>query len=211
MGLRPRQTCSRMWPHSRKDCGNWDGSKARVFASTCTGTQATPYLQRPTRRSSSGKGPSGAPWRFRAYRSGRSPEGSRGDLFLLVVLGLNLLLLLDYWSHLVSGRGGAGILARQGPYSDRRREACRFRICDFLWQQCGARAGASNSLKIWSRANVTCSGGAGPVCASISSKIPPSCSAVSREGRAAVDVVADIMMEPKVESDELWVKDAIIY
>ena len=66
-----------------------------------------------------------------------------------------------YWSHLVRGRSGAGILARQGPYSDRRPEACRFRICDFLWRQRGARAGASNSLKIWSRANAMCSSGAG--------------------------------------------------
>ena len=40
------------------------------------------------------KDPSGAPWCFRAYRSGRSPETRRGDLFLLVVPGLNLLLLL---------------------------------------------------------------------------------------------------------------------
>src|SRR5262249_39202212 len=96
-------------------------------ASTCAGTQATPYLQRPARRNSPGKGPSGAPWCFRAFRSGRSPEGRRGDLFFLVVLGLDLLLLLGYWSHLVSGRDGAGILARLGPFSDRRPEACPFR------------------------------------------------------------------------------------
>jgi len=37
---------------------------------------------------------------------------------------------------------------------------------------------------------------------SISSTIPPCCSAVSREGRV-VNVVPDIKVEPKPESDEL--------
>src|SRR6266496_3490650 len=100
--------------------------------------------------------------------------------------------------------GASAVLnERQGPYSDRRREACRFRIC-------GARAGASNSLKIWSRANGTSSSGAESVCASMSSRTPPCCSAASREG-CAMDVVADIRAAPRLESDELWFKDAIIY
>src|SRR5262245_15530632 len=59
-------------------------------ASTCAGTQATPYLQRPARRNSPGKGPSGAPSCFRAFRSGRSPEGRRGGLLQFAVLFLKL-------------------------------------------------------------------------------------------------------------------------
>src|SRR5712664_4232332 len=55
------------------------------------------------------------------------------------------------------------------------------------------------------------SSGAASVCASINSRIPPCCSAASREGCAMDDVVADIRAPPKLESDELWFKDAIIY
>src|SRR2546428_12172647 len=44
----------------------------------------------------------------------------------------------------------------------------------------------------------------------MSSRTPPCCSAASREG-CAMDVVADIRAAPRLESDELWFKDAIIY
>src|SRR5246127_1597665 len=44
----------------------------------------------------------------------------------------------------------------------------------------------------------------------MSSRAPPCCSAALREG-CAMDVVADIRAAPKLESDELWFKDAIIY
>src|SRR6201982_1377848 len=54
------------------------------------------------------------------------------------------------------------------------------------------------------------SSGAASVCASINSRIPPCCSAVSREG-CAMDMVADIRAMPKLETDELWFRDAIIY
>src|SRR5262249_60223396 len=47
-------------------------------------------------------------------------------------------------------------------------------------------------------------------CASISSRILRCRSAVSGKGRA-VDVVAGIRAAPKLESDELWFKDAITY
>src|SRR5438093_9268645 len=44
----------------------------------------------------------------------------------------------------------------------------------------------------------------------MSSRTPPCCSAASREG-CAMDVIADIRAAPRLESDELWFKDAIIY
>src|ERR1700758_1503911 len=44
----------------------------------------------------------------------------------------------------------------------------------------------------------------------MSSRTPPCCSAALREG-CAMDVVADIRAAPRLESDELWFKDAIIY
>src|SRR6201997_5133759 len=44
----------------------------------------------------------------------------------------------------------------------------------------------------------------------MSSRTPPCCSAALREG-CAMDVGADIGAAPRLESDELWFKDAIFY
>src|SRR5215831_10907701 len=71
-------------------------------------------------------------------------------------------------------------------------------------------AAASRQSKILLPASGTCSNGEVCVCASIRSKTPPSYSAASRE-RTLVDVIADIRTEPKLEADELWFKDAIVY
>jgi maltose alpha-D-glucosyltransferase / alpha-amylase len=59
-------------------------------------------------------------------------------------------------------------------------------------------------------ASSTRSSGAAFACASISSRTLPCSSVAWREGRT-VNVAPDIRADPKLEADELWFKDAIIY
>jgi maltose alpha-D-glucosyltransferase / alpha-amylase len=59
-------------------------------------------------------------------------------------------------------------------------------------------------------ASSTRSSGAAFACASISSRTLPCSSVAWREGRT-VNVAPDIRADPKLEADELWLKDAIIY